>query len=125
MYYQNYRQHERQIKALQTFPLEIEKMTRKMRQIGNLEATFIKHERQIKALRTFPLEIEKMRILKFGRDLEFLQAFLSQISQIPQSAQILPQRTAKAISKAEPPKKKKAEPMSIEEAKAILKDNLL
>ena len=112
MYYQNYGQHERQIKALRSFPLEIEKMTRKMRQIRNLEADFIKRERQIKALRPDLLEIEKMRILKFGRDLEFLQASLSQISQIPQSTRILPQGAAKAISEAKPPKKKKAEPMS-------------
>ena len=76
------------------------------------ETEKIRQIKALKPLRILPLEIEKMRLQKFERDLEVLQASLNQISQMPQSTRILPQGAAKAISEAKPPKKKKAEPMS-------------
>ena len=112
MYYQNYQQYERQIKALRASSRALE--MERVRQIKALRefAGFREMERvrQIKALRA--LSIETMRIQKFERDLEVLQASLSQISQMPQRARVLPQGAVKVISEAKPPKKEKAEPMS-------------
>ena len=67
----------------------------------------------VRSLETFAREQEQQKEALQ----ETVRSLAAAVTQMLQDAQILPQKTVKAISEAEPPKIKKAEPMSSDDHK--------